>query len=115
MDLEWVRSICMALPGTTEEVLWGADLVFKVAGKMYAVAPLEPSFAVLSFKCSPEKFDELSEHPGCKPAAYLARAKWISLESLGALPAREITVLIRSSYELVTAKLPKGTRAALGY
>ena len=43
MNLEKVRRICLAFPGATEQVQWGADLVFKVGGKMFAVAATEPS------------------------------------------------------------------------
>ena len=45
---------------------------------------------------------------------YAARAKWVALESQDALPAAEIKKLLRKSYELVLAKLPKKTQAALG-
>ncbi|MEI9976567.1 MAG: MmcQ/YjbR family DNA-binding protein [Ignavibacteriota bacterium] len=43
--------MCLKLPHTTEEILWGS-WVFKVGGKMYAVAALEPGKVWLSFKCS---------------------------------------------------------------
>src|ERR1035437_2369583 len=61
MDVDWVRRYCMALPHTTETVQWGANLVFKIAGKMYAMAELEAVDHWLSFKCSPEDFAELCE------------------------------------------------------
>ena len=44
----------------------------------------------------------------------MARNFWIALEHEDALPARETKRLIRQSYDLVLAKLPKKTRAALG-
>ena len=113
MDRDQVRNICLALPGTSETVQWGDALVFKVAAKMFAVMSLEPSGTVLSFKCGPEEFLELGEHPGCLPAPYLARAQWIAMETLDALPAREVRRLLRQSYDLVVAKLPKKTREAL--
>lgn len=113
MDRDQVRKICLAQPGATENVQWNHALVFKVADKMFAVANLEPGATALSFKCSPEDFEELSEKPGCLPATYLARAKWIALETLDALPAREIQRLLELSYRLVVAKLPKRTRDAL--
>lgn len=113
MDRDQVRKICLAQPGATENVQWGHALVFKVADKMFAVANLEPGPTALSFKCSPEDFEELSERPGCLPAPYLARAKWIALETLDALPAREIQRLLELSYTLVVQKLPKRTREAL--
>ena len=36
MDVEWLRKICLSLPGTTEQVQWGNDLLFKVHGKMFS-------------------------------------------------------------------------------
>jgi len=68
----------------------GADLVFKIGGKMFAVAALEPGPVSMSFKCSPEDFAELTERPGVIPAPYLARAQWVALETQDALPATEI-------------------------
>ncbi len=113
MDRDGVRSICLGLAGATENVQWGSDLVFKVAGKMFAVMNLEPGPVALSFKCSPEDFQDLGERPGCLPAPYLARAQWIALERLDALPAREVQRLLRQSYDLVVARLPKKARASL--
>lgn len=112
-NIEWVRRFCLAMPGATEQVQWRDDLVFKVAGKMFAVMPLEagghahPEWPWLSLKCTPEEFAELTERPGVRPAAYLARAKWISLESEEAMERAEIERLLRKSYELVVAKLPR--------
>src|ERR1039457_5060544 len=114
MDIEWFRRYCMKLPHTTEQVLWGFDLVFKIGGKMYAVVVLEPAPVCISFKCTPEDCAGLTERPGVIPAPYMARAQWVALESHDALPAAEIKTLLKKSYELVLAKLPKKTQAALG-
>jgi predicted DNA-binding protein (MmcQ/YjbR family) len=103
----------MKLPRTTEEVLWGADLVFKIGGKMYAAAALEPSTEWLSFKCTPEKFAELKEQEGIIPAPYAARYHWVALQTDDALPAAEIKRLIGESYELVLGKLSKKAQAAI--
>src|SRR5437870_219103 len=73
MNIDWVRQYCLSLPHTTETVQWGDDLVFKIAGKMYAVAALEPGDHWLSFKCTPEEFARLVEMEGIIPAPYLAR------------------------------------------
>ena len=43
MDAEWLRRLCLSFPGTTEQIQWGYDLLFKVGGKMFAVTPLEPA------------------------------------------------------------------------
>jgi len=103
----------MSFPHATEQVQWGSDLVFKIGGKMFAAAPTEPAPVCLSFKCTLEEFAELVERPGIIPAPYLARAHWVALETEDALPRAEIKRLLRQSYELVFAGLPKKLRAEL--
>jgi predicted DNA-binding protein (MmcQ/YjbR family) len=113
MDIDRLRQLCRSFPGATEQIQWGNDLLFKVAGKMFAATPLEPAPVCLSFKASPENFAELTERPNIIPAPYLARAQWVALETREALPAEELAQLLRESYELIAAKLPKKTREGL--
>lgn len=113
MDVDWIRRYCLSLPHTTETVQWGNNLVFKIAGKIYAIAALEPGEHCLSLKCTPEEFADLVERKGIDPAPYLARAHWVALQSEDALPRGEIKRLLRQAYELVFAKLPRKTQAAL--
>jgi predicted DNA-binding protein (MmcQ/YjbR family) len=113
MDASWVRDLCLSFPSVTEHMIWGNDLTFKVAGKMFAHAVLEPASVWLSFKTSPDNFFELTERPNIIPAPYLARANWIALETKDALSSVELSALIRESYDLVVAKLPKKTRDSL--
>jgi predicted DNA-binding protein (MmcQ/YjbR family) len=103
----------MALPNATEQVQWGAALVFKIGGKMFAVTRLEPAKVCLSFKCTPEGFAELTDRPGAIPAPYLARAHWVGLETEDALPRAEVRELLKQAYELVLAGLPKKKQAEL--
>ena len=112
-DIDWVRDLCLAFPHATEQVTWGADLTFRIGGKIFAVACLEPAKVWLSFKCSAENFAELSERRGIIPAPYLARAQWVALEAKDAVAKKELASLLRESYELVLAKLPRKTREAL--
>jgi predicted DNA-binding protein (MmcQ/YjbR family) len=114
MDIEWVRKYCLSFPAATEQVQWGNDLVFKVAGKMFAVAALEPQKHWLSFKCSPQEFAELTERPHVIPAPYMARALWVALETEDALPRPEVQRLLLQAYELVIGKLPRKIRSTLG-
>jgi predicted DNA-binding protein (MmcQ/YjbR family) len=113
MDIEWVRNLCLSFPHVTEEEVWTDDLTFKVAGKMFAHSVLIPAPVWLSFKASSETFAELTERPGIIPAPYLARAKWVALETKDALPSSELAQLLRESYDLVVAKLPKKTQESL--
>jgi len=110
MTIETVRLICRALPGVTEDVKWSHDLCFCVAGKMFTVVSLEAPHSI-AFKCSPETFGELVERPGIIPAPYMARNMWVQEQELGeTLARRELEPLIKASYELVVAKLPKSRR-----
>ena len=112
-DIDWVRELCLSFPHVSEQVTWGADLTFRISGKIFAVTVLEPAKVWLSFKCSPENFAELAERQGIIPAPYMARAQWVALETKDALAKQELASLLRESYELVLAKLPKKTREAL--
>jgi predicted DNA-binding protein (MmcQ/YjbR family) len=113
MNVDWLREICLSFPRATEQVQWGNDLLFKVGGKMFAVTPLEPARVCLSFKASPENFADLTERPNIIPAPYLARAQWVALETRDALSQDELAFLLRESYDLVFAKLPKKAQGAL--
>jgi predicted DNA-binding protein (MmcQ/YjbR family) len=112
--VEWVRQFCLTLPGTTEKVQWEHDLLLMVGGKMFCVANLEPGMGPtkIAFKCTPERFSELVEIEGVIPAPYMARNHWVALVEIEALRQSEIKTLIRDSYQLVLAKLPKKTQAA---
>lgn len=113
MTIDQLRQLCLAFPGATEKITWGNDLTFRVDQKMFAVAVLEPAPVWLSFKCSPENFAELTERAGIIPAPYLARANWVALETKDALTDAELSALLRESYDLIVAKLPKKTREAI--
>lgn len=113
MELEWLRKICTSLPAVTEDIKWGYDLVFSVGGRMFCVASLEEPFGC-SFKVKDEEFEEMSNREGFIPAPYMARAKWVKLDSPSRLNKKEWQQYLKQSYELVKAKLTKKERALLG-
>jgi predicted DNA-binding protein (MmcQ/YjbR family) len=115
MTLPRLRDLCMSMPGATEQIQWGKDLVFKVGGKMFCVANTDPTGTetAMSFKCDPETFAELCEQDGIIPAPYMARAQWVALERFDTLPDKDLRVLVARAYELICATLPKKTQAAL--
>jgi predicted DNA-binding protein (MmcQ/YjbR family) len=111
--IDFVRRCCRSLPHVTETVQWGENLVFKIGGKIFVILALEPGGVWLSFKTSPADFAELVERPDIIPAPYFARASWVALESEEAMPAAELKARIRTAYELVSAALPRKTKAEL--
>jgi predicted DNA-binding protein (MmcQ/YjbR family) len=113
MSVEFVRRFAMSLPNATEQIQWEEHLLFKIGGKMFAITTLGPVGVRLSVKTTPEKFYELTEVPGVIPAPYMARNHWVALERWDAIRRAEMENLIRESYYLVFAKLPKKTQAQL--
>lgn len=113
--VDWAREVCLALPHATEDVKWEHNLLFRIGGKMFCVANLEPAVSLtrLAFKCTPERFAELVEIQGIIPAPYMAQNKWVAVQELGALRQAELKELIQASYQMVLQKLPKKTQAAL--
>ncbi len=114
MNLEWLRAHCLSLGHTTEQIQWGNTLLFKIGGNMYAATDADNVDAGISFKVSPEEYEELVERPGLIPAPYLARAKWVALEYEDAMPRAELKTRLTRSYELVKAGLTKKAQRALG-
>ena len=113
MTLEQIRKFCLGLPGATEGLQWGDNLLFRVGGKMFAMADLAPGGSSgyrLSFKCTAERAAELLETPGTAPAPYLAKHSWIALESFDTLPRGELEEALAGSYALVVEKLPKAQK-----
>ena len=110
MNLESLRKLCLTFPGAAEDVKWGNDLTFVVGEKMFCITGFKnpPSICI---KVRAEDFDELVATPGIKPAPYLARNKWVVIEDVNDFSSREIEAHLRTSYELVKAKLPKRVQA----
>ena len=119
MDAEGLRAYLLSLPDVAETMQWGDNLVYwipdkAIGGKMFALASLSPDrSAVLSFAAGPERFAELVEIEGIRPAPYLARAHWVAIETWDALPVAELKALLRHARDLVYEKLPRHTKDAL--
>jgi predicted DNA-binding protein (MmcQ/YjbR family) len=105
MDLEQLRAFCLSLPGVTEDVKWGHDLCFSIGEKMFCVTGFEMPLKV-TLKVSDEEFDELTASDHISPAPYLARHKWILVETSSRFSRTEWEHYITRSYELVRSKLP---------
>jgi predicted DNA-binding protein (MmcQ/YjbR family) len=113
MSIGDVREFALSLPHATEQIQWGDHLLFKVGGKMFAITALSPEGNRISLKTTPEKFHDLTEIAGIVPAPYMARNFWVALETWNAVRAGELRELIRESYDLVFAKLPKRMQCEL--
>lgn len=114
MRLASLRAFALALPHATVVRQWGDNLVFKISGKMFLLISLDGEvIEAVAFKCSAHDFQRLTEIDGIVPAPYLARASWVQIQDLSALPSSELDESVRASYELVRDALPKKIRASL--
>jgi predicted DNA-binding protein (MmcQ/YjbR family) len=104
---------CRSLPGATEDVKWGADLVFSVGGKMFAGFQL-PDGEPIGFKVDSVVFDELVGRKGVVPAPYMAKHSRVSVTDRTQLPVATLKNLLAESHRLVAEKLSKKARQALG-
>jgi predicted DNA-binding protein (MmcQ/YjbR family) len=101
-------------PGVASAVKWDNELVFTVSGKMFAVYCLHGAHrGRISFKVEAERFLELTDQPGIAPAAYMARAFWVSIAEPDRFARKKIGEFVRHSYELVHASLSRRLQAAL--
>lgn len=106
MKISKAKELCRGLPGATEDIKWGADLVFSVGDKMFACMGAEDANGI-SFKVDDDRFLELTDREGIIPAPYLARVKWVKITDLKAVSDAEAAELLKRSHELVFGKLTK--------
>ena len=114
MSLAPLRKLCGSLPGATRDIKWGADEVYSVGNKMFAVFFVDGrTTRNVSFKVDPERFLELTDRPGIVPAPYLARAHWVQLQEPDALSADDAKALLARSHALVFSKLTRKLQAQI--
>ncbi|MEM9531440.1 MAG: MmcQ/YjbR family DNA-binding protein [Pseudomonadota bacterium] len=107
MKAKQVWTHCRRLAGSTDQIQWEKDLVFKVGGKMYVCSGMETD-SRYSFKVDDHRFLELTDLPGIEPAPYLARHHWVQINPAACpLGAAELKELISRSHALVLGKLSK--------
>lgn len=114
MNLEKFRAYCLAKKGVTEEMPFGEEtLVFKVMGKMFALADIT-DFSSINLKADPEKAVELRErYEAISPGYHMNKKHWNTVIIDGSLPEKLIASLIDDSYDLVVAGLTKKVKTAL--
>ena len=114
MNIEKIREYCLSKPAVTESFPFDeVTLVFKVAGKMFALVNLDGNLSI-NLKCDPEKALELREHyPAVLPGYHMNKRLWNTILLDGTLDNDLVKSWIDDSYDLVVAKLPKKERKKL--
>ena len=115
MDIESFREYCLKKAGVTEGAPFGEDtLVFKVGGKMFALASLDEIPATANLKCDPDRALELRDrYEQVRPGYHMNKKHWNTVEIDSGVPDWELRKMIDHSYELVVQSLPKTSRITL--
>lgn len=116
VDVAAVKEHCSRLPGASS-TLYGPPsnvLVYYAGGRKFAYFKTsDPEKWRFSICTSPERFLELTDVPGIKPARYLARFRWVTIVDVGSVPADYLQELIAWSYDKATTRLPKRQQSAV--
>ena len=115
MNIEEIRDYCLAKPGVTEGFPFNdTALVFKVAGKMFALLDLSEDSRGLTLKCDPERAVELREqHSEVRPAWHFNKKHWNGVNLQGRISDNQLKEWIDHSYKLVVDSLPESRKRNL--
>jgi predicted DNA-binding protein (MmcQ/YjbR family) len=116
MTLQQLQEFCESKPQTEATFPFDQDtLVYKVAGKMFALVSLtkwESGNPFINLKCDPDYAIELRESYSSITAGYhMSKKHWnsVSLKN-GEVSSKLLVELVNQSYDLVVKGLPKKVR-----
>jgi predicted DNA-binding protein (MmcQ/YjbR family) len=109
MDLGEFCEYCLAKPRVTEGTPFGETvLVFKIGGKMFALASLDELPTTVNLKCDPDwALDLRDRYEQVTPGYHMNKRHWNTVEIEGGIPDAELRKMIDHSYDLVARSLPK--------
>lgn len=118
MNLETYYQFCLAQKGVTEHFPFDQDtLVFKVAGKMFALTSLqgwENGQPSVNLKCDPDYGAELrAEYDDIQPGHHMSKIHWNTVKINQGVPDALVRSLIEHSYAQVVKGLPIKVRNSL--
>lgn len=117
MNLQQLKKQCATFPGAVE-TLHGAPsniLVYSVGGKSFAYFKTsDPEKWRFSIRVLPDRFLELTDTPGIKPARYMGRFHWVTIVKVESMPDAYLIELLEWSYQKALGSLSRKKRSAIG-
>ena len=110
MDINEVKKYCMSFAAVMEKDIGEPSniLSFSVYNKKFAYFKTsEPERWRFSLRVTPERFLELTDQPGIKPARYMRRFYWVSIINVRSVDEDYLKELIDWSYSKAFSGLPK--------
>jgi predicted DNA-binding protein (MmcQ/YjbR family) len=113
MDAVEFREYCLTKTNATEGTPFGETvLVFKVAGKMFALMSLDEVPVTANLKCEPELALELRDrYQQVRPGYHMNKKHWNTVEIEGGIREAELRKMIDHSYDLIVQSLPRASRS----
>ena len=116
MNVLQLKAYCRCFPGALERHYGDPYnfLVFAVGGRTFAYFTTSaPERWRFSTRVTPDRFVELTDVPGVKPARYRGRYHWITIVNVAAFPAGYLRELVQASYERALASLSRARQVAI--
>jgi predicted DNA-binding protein (MmcQ/YjbR family) len=100
-----LRRLCLGFSGAEQTFPFGPETsVFKVGGKMFALAQLKRKPLQVSVKCEPEVGELLrGSYDEIEPGYHLNKRHWLTVTCGGEASDELVRELIGGSYDLVAA------------
>lgn len=114
MTIEELQSICLQLPGVTEELKLGDHLCFNVGGKTFLFTGSDSVPPTASVKVPDDDFEGTLQKECFSPQAYIGRYKWVHIANISCLNKQEWEFYIKQSYRLIAEKLPAKIKKQIG-
>jgi predicted DNA-binding protein (MmcQ/YjbR family) len=116
MNIDEVKIYCRSLAGATE-IEHGHPsniLVFQILDKKFAYFKTsQPEQWRFSLRVHPERFLELTDQDGIRPARYMGRFHWVTIVDVAAMPPESLRELITASYQKALVSLNQKQRNEL--
>jgi predicted DNA-binding protein (MmcQ/YjbR family) len=116
VDVPQLKTFCRRFPGATETLYdepWNF-LVYSVGGKKFAYFKTsQPERWRFSTKVTPDRFIELTDLPGVKPARYRGRFGWITIVNVSGFPAPYLKELVDWSYRRAFSSLSRARQSTI--
>lgn len=116
MDVDAIKEHCSRYPAASSKLSGppGNVLSYSVANRQFAYFKTsEPEQWRFSIRVTPERFVELTDVPGIKPARYMARYHWVTIVDVRTVPADYLLELIAWSYTRALTSLPRRRQSAI--
>lgn len=110
-----VEKFCLSLPGVSVHMPWADSRVYKVGNKMFAMLALSEHGRLpeVWFRAGDGSFEILVRQSGVRPCPYLARAKWVALDSPRVLPPKVLKAYLGRAHAQVMEGLSRKKKAAI--